>query len=135
MVGVHRNMYNMIFLLIRNGFLQEMSTQFPRSIFIGIDIMEDYPKQVKPKNCHFRKCNAVGDQLPFPDNSIGFVFQRDLNWGLQASDWTRLIKEYHRVLKPGGWIELVEPDIETQQSAGKERILYDKSKATCAWAI
>lgn len=97
--------------------------------------MEDYPKQVKPKNCHFRKCNAVGDQLPFPDNSIGFVFQRDLNWGLQASDWTRLIKEYHRVLKPGGWIELVEPDIETQQSAGKERILYDKSKATCAWAI
>ncbi|KAI9287463.1 S-adenosyl-L-methionine-dependent methyltransferase [Umbelopsis sp. AD052] len=104
----------------------EMSTLFPRSTFIGIDIHENYPKQVKPKNCHFRKCNAVGDQLPFPDNSIGFVFQRDLNWGLQASDWTRLIKEYHRVLKPGGWIELVEPDIETQQSSVKERALYDK---------
>ncbi|KAI8576706.1 hypothetical protein K450DRAFT_255746 [Umbelopsis ramanniana AG] len=104
----------------------EMSTLFPRSTFIGIDIHENYPKQVKPKNCHFRKCNAVGDQLPFPDNSIGFVFQRDLNWGLQASDWTRLIKEYHRVLKPGGWIELVEPDIETQQSSVKERTLYDK---------
>ncbi|KAJ2964787.1 hypothetical protein NQZ79_g322 [Umbelopsis isabellina] len=104
----------------------ELSTVFPRSTFIGIDINEDYPKQVKPKNCHFRKCNVVGDLLPFPDNSIGFIFQRDLNWGLQASDWTSLIQEYHRVLKPGGWIELIEPDIETQQSASKERLLHEK---------
>jgi ubiquinone/menaquinone biosynthesis C-methylase UbiE len=112
-------------------FIQELSTVFPRSTFIGIDINEDYPKQVKPKNCHFRKCNVVGDLLPFPDNSIGYIFQRDLNWGLQASDWTSLIQEYHRVLKPGGWIELVEPDIETQQSASKERTLHEKSE--CAW--
>lgn len=88
----------------------EMSTAFPKSTFIGIDQSAFYPKDIKPRNCHFRSCGSlVKPLLPFPDNSIDFIYQRDMNWGLHAHTWQPLLNEYQRVLKPGGWVEFVEP--------------------------
>jgi 2-polyprenyl-3-methyl-5-hydroxy-6-metoxy-1,4-benzoquinol methylase len=90
----------------------EMSTAFPRSTFIGIDQASCFPKDIKPRNCHFRTCGPLVPQqfpLPFPDNSIDFIYQRDLNWGLAGQTWQPLLQEYQRILKPGGWIECVEP--------------------------
>ncbi|KAL0075643.1 S-adenosyl-L-methionine-dependent methyltransferase [Phycomyces blakesleeanus] len=110
----------------------EMSTEFPNSSFIGIDCLNAFPRDIKPKNCHFRTC-TVGQQssttlasLPFPDNSIDYIFQRDLNLGLQAHMWSPLVKEYLRILKPGGWVELMEPDMETQSSLRNECAMNDK---------
>lgn len=90
----------------------EMSTAFPKSTFIGIDQSSFYPRDIKPRNCHFRSCGSlVQDQLtlPFPDNSIDYIYQRDMNWGLTGQTWQPLLQEYQRILKPGGWIEFVEP--------------------------
>lgn len=86
----------------------EMSTAFPKSTFIGIDQTAFYPQDIKPRNCHFRTC-VVGQVLPFPDNSIDYIYQRDMNWALEFSSWQPLLLEFQRVLKPGGWIEFVEP--------------------------
>lgn len=89
----------------------EMATAFPRSTFIGIDQSSFFPKDIKPKNCHFRTCGQLVQQqlpLPFPDNSIDYIYQRDMNWGLVGQTWQALLQEYLRVLKPGGWIEVVE---------------------------
>ncbi|KAI9257940.1 S-adenosyl-L-methionine-dependent methyltransferase [Phascolomyces articulosus] len=104
----------------------EMATEFPRSTFIGIDRASNYPRDIKPKNCLFRTCNLQQLPLPFPDNSVDFIFQRDLNWDLQAHQWSPLVREYLRILKPGGWIELVEPDLETQSSTSQECSMNDK---------
>ena len=87
----------------------EMATAFPKATFIGIDKDEFFPHDIKPKNCHFRQYTILEDgTLPFPDNSFDFIYQRDFNWALTTDMWTRLINEYMRILKPGGWIELVE---------------------------
>ncbi|KAI7847659.1 S-adenosyl-L-methionine-dependent methyltransferase [Circinella umbellata] len=104
----------------------EMATAFPQSTFIGIDRASDYPRDIKPKNCIFRTCDLQQLPLPFPDNSVDFIFQRDLNWDLQACQWSPLVREYLRILKPGGWIELVEPDLETQSSKSQECTMNDK---------
>ncbi|ORE13553.1 S-adenosyl-L-methionine-dependent methyltransferase [Rhizopus microsporus] len=107
----------------------EMSTAFPKSTFIGIDKNACFPKDIKPRNCHFRTCDTLHPQqlfLPFPDNSIDYIFQRDLNWGLNAQMWQPLLQECLRILKPGGWIEFVESDLETQSSSEKECHLNDK---------
>ncbi|KAI8887008.1 S-adenosyl-L-methionine-dependent methyltransferase [Backusella circina FSU 941] len=107
----------------------EMSTAFPRSTFIGIDQASCFPKDIKPRNCHFRTCGPLVLQqfpLPFPDNSIDFIYQRDLNWGLAGQTWQPLLQEYQRILKPGGWIECVEPDLETQSSLENECAMNDK---------
>jgi hypothetical protein len=90
----------------------EMSTAFPKSTFIGIDQGAFYPRDIKPRNCHFRTCGSLVQHqlpLPFPDNSIDYIYQRDINWGLTGQTWQPLLQEYQRILKPGGWIEFVEP--------------------------
>lgn len=92
----------------------ELATQFPKAQFIGIDKTSHFPKHIKPRNCQFEQfeiTDSLGQdqKLPFEDNSVDFIFQRDMNWGLTESAWLPLVKEYFRILKPGGWIELVEP--------------------------
>ncbi|KAG0192846.1 hypothetical protein DFQ28_007456 [Apophysomyces sp. BC1034] len=104
----------------------EMSTEFPNSTFIGIDHQSFFPREIKPKNCLFRSCDVTQLPLPFPDNSIDYIFQRDLNWGLLAHMWSPLVKEYLRILKPGGWLELMEADLETQSSQKNECVMNDK---------
>jgi ubiquinone/menaquinone biosynthesis C-methylase UbiE len=87
----------------------EMANAYPGCTFIGIDKHAVFPRDIKPKNCHFQLvdiANAV--YLPFPDNSIDYIFQRDMNWSLNKDDWAPLMQEYFRILKPGGWIELME---------------------------
>ncbi|CAO3655008.1 unnamed protein product [Mucor hiemalis] len=110
----------------------ELATQFPKAQFIGIDKTSQFPKHIKPRNCQFEQfeiTDSLGQdqKLPFEDNSVDFIFQRDMNWGLTESAWLPLVKEYFRILKPGGWIELVEPDIETHSSSNNyEDILIGK---------
>lgn len=93
----------------------EMSTAFPKSTFIGIDHSAFYPQDIKPRNCHFRTCGSllVGQNqhvvLPFPDNSIDYIYQRDMNWALTFQTWQPLLLEFQRILKPGGWVEFLEP--------------------------
>ncbi|KAI8367630.1 uncharacterized protein BYT42DRAFT_586929 [Radiomyces spectabilis] len=104
----------------------EMSTSFPKSTFIGLDQSTLFPRDIKPKNCHFRTCDITQLPLPFPDNSIDYIFQRDLNWALPAHLWNTLIKEYFRILRPGGWLELMEQDLESQSGDQKECYINNK---------
>ncbi|RCH78211.1 hypothetical protein CU098_003016 [Rhizopus stolonifer] len=101
----------------------EMAVQFPRIHFIGIDQYALFPQDIKPKNCRFLGLDRY--TLPFDDNSIDYIFQRDANWEIPRLAWDSLIQEYYRVLKPGGWIELVEADLETQSSPNQEGFLID----------
>ncbi|KAL9558202.1 hypothetical protein MBANPS3_001022 [Mucor bainieri] len=106
----------------------EMATQFPQAHFIGIDKYASFPHDIKPKNCHFKlfDINQSMVKLPFLDQSVDYIFQRDLNWNLSETTWLPLVKEFFRVLKPGGWIELVEPDIETHSTSSYEDFLTNK---------
>ncbi|KAI8336023.1 S-adenosyl-L-methionine-dependent methyltransferase [Blakeslea trispora] len=106
----------------------EMATQFPNATFIGLDKCSDFPRDIKPKNCHFERfyVNTTHIHLPFEDQSVDYIFQRDLNCGLPRAAWLPLMDEYYRILKPGGWLELVEPDVETQSSSAYEDFLINK---------
>ncbi|KAI8068290.1 S-adenosyl-L-methionine-dependent methyltransferase [Gongronella butleri] len=103
----------------------EMSTAFPESTFIGLDLDTCFPNFIKPKNCHFRKCDITQLPLPLPDNSVDYIFHRDMNWALLAIQWPLLVKEYLRILRPGGWIECMEMDVETQSSRRLEQYIND----------
>ncbi|CEP07129.1 hypothetical protein [Parasitella parasitica] len=106
----------------------EMATQFPHAHFIGIDRQPSFPHDIKPKNCSFKLFDISQSivKLPFMDNSVDYIFQRDLNWDLSESTWLPLVDEFFRILKPGGWIELVEPDIETHSTSPYEDYLINK---------
>jgi hypothetical protein len=42
------------------------------------------------------------------DGSFDLIHQRLLIWGLQAGEWPTVLKNHLSLLRPGGWIQLVE---------------------------
>ncbi|KAI7851539.1 S-adenosyl-L-methionine-dependent methyltransferase [Circinella umbellata] len=85
----------------------EMAKDYPQSKFTGIDISEAFPTEIKPSNCNFQVHN-VNDPLPFSQNHFDYIFQRLLVVGIKEDDWDNVISQYMHVLKPGGWLELLE---------------------------
>ncbi|CAG8621256.1 32110_t:CDS:2, partial [Racocetra persica] len=91
--------------------LSEMASDYPNSTFIGIEKIHTlYPDQ-KPRNIRIIQTDAL-EKFPFPDNTFDFVYSRLNFFAFSESQWkNHLIKEYIRVLKPGGYLECVEGDI------------------------
>ncbi|CAG8826027.1 34791_t:CDS:2, partial [Gigaspora margarita] len=87
------------------SWLLEMSTKYPLSKFIGIDISPIQPSFIKPKNAEFIEANIL-ECLPFLNDTFDFVFQRVLFSGIPSKEWLSIINELVRVLKPGGFLEM-----------------------------
>ncbi|CAG8621285.1 38227_t:CDS:2 [Gigaspora margarita] len=79
----------------------------PSVNIIGIDISEQPPAQIKPNNFNFVKANVL-EGIPFENNTFNYVFQRNLMGAFSEQNWLDVINELVRILKPGGFIELME---------------------------
>ncbi|MGB9905704.1 MAG: class I SAM-dependent methyltransferase, partial [Desulfotomaculales bacterium] len=80
----------------------------------GVDISSEMLEIAKEKAQKLKKSTGkvsfvYGDaeKLPFPDNSFDMVVNRHLFWTLP--DPERALKEWQRVLKPGGKILIINP--------------------------
>lgn len=85
----------------------EMAKEFPKSSFHGVDMTAHEFTKEKLPNFEFTVGNLL-EGLPFEDNTFDYVYQRLLFLGLNDEGWTKVISELLRVLKPGGYIELLE---------------------------
>ncbi|CAG8437971.1 15864_t:CDS:2 [Dentiscutata heterogama] len=93
--------------LLDNSETEILDVGYPSVNIIGIDISQQQPTQIKPNNFNFVKANVL-EGLPFENNSFDYVFQRNLMGAFSEQDWIIVINELVRVLKPGGFIELME---------------------------
>jgi ubiquinone/menaquinone biosynthesis C-methylase UbiE len=90
----------------------DMATDFPSSKFKGIDIETVFPTQ-KPTNIIFEKANVLTG-LPYSDNTFDFVRMSSMILVFTEAEWrTKVFVELLRVLKPGGYLELEDGDIES----------------------
>ncbi|CAG8631711.1 3613_t:CDS:2 [Cetraspora pellucida] len=97
--------------------LSEMASDFPQSTFIGIEKVHMYPDH-KPRNIKIIQADVL-EQFPFSGdknrnsyNTFDLIYSRLNFFAFSESQWkNHLIKEYIRVLKPGGYIECVEGDL------------------------
>ncbi|KAF9287626.1 hypothetical protein BGZ68_001547 [Mortierella alpina] len=92
----------------------EMAQEFPTAEIHGVDISPIYPTsgtsdRPVPSSCHFRLCNVL-DGLPYPDNYFDFVYQRLLVYAFTPAQRKQVNIELLRVLKPSGYVQLVESD-------------------------
>ncbi|OZJ02004.1 hypothetical protein BZG36_04869 [Bifiguratus adelaidae] len=87
----------------------EMAHEYPNSHITGIDTVE--PGIDRLVNFHFVNANVLLG-VPFGDETFDYVFVRHLNFGILEGDWPRLLAELVRVLKPGGWLEVLETDMQ-----------------------
>ncbi|OBZ83244.1 Demethylmenaquinone methyltransferase [Choanephora cucurbitarum] len=86
--------------------LTDMAKHYANSYFVGVDSV--IHPTVPPTNCHL-KLHDLTKKLPFPDNTFDFVTQHDALFRYSKSDWETMLPEIMRVVKPGGYIEFVEP--------------------------
>ncbi|KAG0228240.1 hypothetical protein BGW41_003512, partial [Actinomortierella wolfii] len=65
---------------------------------------------LRPRNCSFITTVPM-NRLPFHNDQFDFVYQRRQCVVLLSTEWQRTILELFRVLRKGGWVEIVEPDL------------------------
>ncbi|GBB83383.1 hypothetical protein RclHR1_01010024 [Rhizophagus clarus] len=88
--------------------MSDLAKEYPNSTFVGIDDDAERARiEMELPNAAFLHHNLM-EGLPFPDDTFDFVHQRfftsvnEVYWG------EYILPEMIRVLKPGGWIELME---------------------------
>ncbi|CAG8485257.1 6339_t:CDS:2 [Paraglomus occultum] len=86
----------------------DMSIDFPRSEFVGIDISPMSPTTNLPHNVSFFDCNLL-EGLPFAADSFDYVRQGLLFEAFTEQQWeTHVVNELVRVTRVGGWVEFME---------------------------
>ncbi|KAF9900992.1 hypothetical protein EC991_006634 [Linnemannia zychae] len=65
---------------------------------------------IRPRNCTFVP-DVPLNRLPFINEQFDFVYQRRQSVVLMSTEWQRTILELFRVLKRGGWAQILEPDL------------------------
>lgn len=60
---------------------------------------------------HYRDNNAIWN-LPFKDNTLDFVYSSHLLEDFTRDKWPILLREWSRVLKPGGYLVILVPEVE-----------------------
>ncbi|KAL1695704.1 S-adenosyl-L-methionine-dependent methyltransferase [Schizophyllum commune] len=106
----------------------QASAQHPEASFTGIDIESwNFPTS-PPPNADFLVHSATA--LPEEwSSTFDLVHQRLLLAALRAEEWPRAIREAHRVLKPGGWAQIVELSLAWLQRGPVGRRFWDVFRA------
>jgi ubiquinone/menaquinone biosynthesis C-methylase UbiE len=117
------------------GWLLDMATQYPHIQAVGIDIsqiMIDYAthqaKSQELANIQFRVMDAT-QPLAFPDNSFDLVNGRILLGFLSTQQWSSLLAECHRIIKPGGILRLTEAEWGITNSVALDQFMEINAQA------
>lgn len=86
----------------------QVADEFPDAQVHGIDISPIQPHLVPP-NCTFYVADIL-EGLWFQDKHFDFIHSRDIHSGIPGGNWVVYLRELFRLLKPGGWVQLVEMD-------------------------
>ena len=110
------------------GWLLDMAYAFPKVRFVGVDIsrtMIDYAHAEARvqwlDNADFGVMDIM-KPLDFPDNSFDLVNARFLFGVLPKAQWPSFLKECLRVVRPGGIIQLTEPEWTVSNSLAFEQM-------------
>ncbi|KAG2175831.1 hypothetical protein INT44_000309 [Umbelopsis vinacea] len=90
--------------------LLDLATEYPSSTFHGMDIAPTFPTMIKPPNVTFKIGDAL-DNLPYRSDTFDLVQIRLMVAAFRFDEWDTVYKNVMRVLKPGGYIQVMEPDI------------------------
>jgi SAM-dependent methyltransferase len=99
----------------------ELCVEFPATRVVGLDLV---PGKAGPDRYTFVRGNIL-QGLPFRDDQFDFVHQRFLVAGVPVVSWPAVVADLARTLRPGGWIELVEPRMVLEPAGPATARLFD----------
>jgi SAM-dependent methyltransferase len=96
---------------------KEVASERPQTQFYAVDIAPLQPEKILPKNIVYTCANILKGTfvvwcigLPYADKTFDYVHARLMMGAVPRDAWPKLIAEYMRVLKPGGYLEITEPE-------------------------
>ncbi|CAG8823857.1 30354_t:CDS:2 [Gigaspora margarita] len=105
------------------SWIYDMAKNYPLSHFTGIDI--NNPKDATLPNVSLTQGDVL-EGLPYPDCSFDYIHFRDFLWSISSKDASnKLFPELIRILKPGGWIEGAEFDVNILNVGPNTKFLND----------
>ncbi|KAI8814067.1 S-adenosyl-L-methionine-dependent methyltransferase [Cladochytrium replicatum] len=93
--------------------LAEMNRDYPQGEYYGVDIdinpwATTFQTFARQEGRDFTLVRAnLNERLPFEDNTFDFVHQQVYASVIYKDRWPLVIAEYCRILKPGGYIDLI----------------------------
>ncbi|GAN05254.1 type 11 methyltransferase [Mucor ambiguus] len=90
----------------------DLSTKYPRIQVIGVDSDDMFPsKRNLPSNCQLLVCNVLDGLKEFPEGSFDVIHIRFMVLSFTTIQYPQVVKDCWRLLKPGGYIEILETDL------------------------
>ncbi|KAF3913568.1 hypothetical protein ABW20_dc0106072 [Dactylellina cionopaga] len=86
----------------------DIADLYPSAVVIGNDLSPIQPNWVPP-NLKF-EVDDLESEWTYPPGTFDFIYCRYLLGGI--ADWPKLIKQAFKALKPGGYLEILDPDSE-----------------------
>ncbi|KAF7542389.1 hypothetical protein G7Z17_g11621 [Cylindrodendrum hubeiense] len=105
-----------------------MADEFPSAKVIGTDLSPTQPSWVPP-NLEFQIDDAQLDWT-FEPESFDFIHIRYLQGSID--DWEKLYGQLYKFLKPGGWFQHIEPDL--QMLSDNPEVIVDENHIFTRWA-
>ncbi|CAB4374097.1 unnamed protein product [Rhizophagus irregularis] len=86
----------------------DMARKYPNCHFTGLDIVDNFPLELKQSNVDFALGNIL-EGLPYDDNTFDLVFMRNMKGCLSQKDYNKCLQEIIRV--SSRWILILDSDI------------------------
>ncbi|KAI7877724.1 S-adenosyl-L-methionine-dependent methyltransferase [Lichtheimia hyalospora FSU 10163] len=104
----------------QGSWIIDMATEFPKADFHGIDTsLPEISLNAKRKNAYFKEHTSRKEPLSFSDDTFDYIYMRMLLCRFTHSEWTQLLKEIMRVLKPGGYLEIIDLDYTVKRAGSR----------------
>ncbi|KAJ5952662.1 uncharacterized protein N7479_011075 [Penicillium vulpinum] len=104
----------------------EMAEDYPQADIIGTDLSPIQPNWAPP-NCRFFIDDAESDWAFSPGEAFDYIHARSMNGGI--GDWKRLLKQVYQHLKPGGWFEVQDFEVDVYSDDGT----HERATAVTGW--
>ncbi|RSL98414.1 hypothetical protein CDV31_012614 [Fusarium ambrosium] len=95
----------------------EVASQYPDAEVLGIDISPHVIPESPPDNMELQVDDLNG-RFTFPSNHFDVVHSQMVAGGIHANRWRSYIRDIFRVLRPGGWCQMVEIYFNAQSDNG-----------------
>ncbi|KAI7877240.1 S-adenosyl-L-methionine-dependent methyltransferase [Lichtheimia hyalospora FSU 10163] len=112
----------------------EMAQSYPNVDVYGIDIVDVFPLSPLPTNCTFLVMNALDDQFlfdQFDPETIDFIHIRFMSLSFTKEQYKQVVHNCWKLLKPGGYLELMEMDFMIYSSGPTTEQMNHDSKSFC----
>ncbi|KAJ8654499.1 hypothetical protein O0I10_009805 [Lichtheimia ornata] len=104
----------------QGSWIIDMATQFPKADFHGVDTsLPAMPTDAKRNNAYFKVHKCRQEPLSFADDTFDYIHMRMLLCRFTHPEWVRLLREIMRVLKPGGYLEIVDLDYTVKRAGSR----------------